>query len=131
MNLFWESVVDLRRGAETLFRRRYGVIEVAGGRLVAVHLRPWPKLFTIGGVWSREEPLTRGASGDRCLLYYNQPRRLPNFLALKYLVSGRGATFRTCRAALTTLDEIARIKQSDAIVCEAWNPRISERTLRR
>jgi hypothetical protein len=64
-------------------------------------------------------------------LYYNQPRRFPNFLALRYIVSTPRTSFRTSRRALATLDEIARIKRTDAIVCEAWNRRISDRLLHR
>jgi hypothetical protein len=64
-------------------------------------------------------------------LYYNQPWKLPTFLTLKYLVSSCGTTFKTVRRALLVLDEIARIKQTDAIVCEASNLRISDRALNR
>ena len=73
------------------------------------------------------------ASGaaDRCLLYFNQPRRMPNFLALKYVVSTAGTSYRTFRAALTALDAIAEIKQIDAIVCDAANMRLSDRLMAR
>jgi hypothetical protein len=131
MAWLWEKVDDLHAGAETLRRRRYGVIEIADGELVAVHLRPWPKLVTLDGVWRTPEELARGEAGDRCLLYYNQPRRLRNFLALRYIVSTPKTSFRTSRRALVVLDEIARIKRTDAIVCEVWNRRISDRLLRR
>ncbi|MBW3595833.1 MAG: hypothetical protein KY475_01005 [Planctomycetes bacterium] len=131
MGWLWESIADLDDGAELLRRRSYGVIEAAAGRLIAVHLRPWPKLFTLGGVWRTPEELERGEAGDRCLLYYNQPRRLPNFLALRYFVSTPRASFQTVRRAIVTLDVVARIKRTDAIVCEAWNRRISDRALRR
>ena len=72
----------------------------------------------------------RGAA-DRCLLYYNQPRRMPNFLALKYIVSTRGTSYRTFRAALMVLDAIAELKQIDAIVCDAANIRLSDRLMAR
>jgi hypothetical protein len=54
-----------------------------------------------------------------------------NFLALKYLVSSMGTSFRTVRATLHVLDRIAEIKRTDAIVTEVTNFRISERALRR
>jgi hypothetical protein len=64
-------------------------------------------------------------------LYYNQPRRMPNFLALRYVVSTTGTSYRTFRAALTALDRVAELKQIDAIVCDAGNVRLSERLMAR
>jgi hypothetical protein len=130
MPLF-ESITDLHAGASAIRRRRYGVIEMADGRLKAVHLRPWPKMISLGEIWLQEMIWRRTRAADRCLLYYDQPLRLPKYLALKYVVSSRGATFATARGAALVLDEIARIKQIDAIVCDAWNRRISDRLLRR
>jgi hypothetical protein len=125
------TVNDLQEGAAVLRRRRYGVIETTAGRLHAVRLRPWPKLISVGEVWWQEAFFHRGAAGDRCRLYYDQPRRMPSFLALKYVVTSHGASFATLLAALDVLDEIARLKDADAIVCEAWNRRISDRALAR
>ncbi len=122
-----EVVTDFASQCETLRRRRYGVIDVRNGRLHRVVLRPLPKLvswpdLTVLGGWQH-----RHRAGDRCLLYYNQPRRMSTFLALKYVVSYRDATLATFRGALQVLDAIARIKGSDAIVCDAANLRLSER----
>ena len=46
-------------------------------------------------------------------------------------MSSRAATFRTVRSSLVILDEIARLKSTDAIVAEVRNLRISDRLLRR
>ena len=73
----------------------------------------------------------RRATGDRCWLYYNQPYWHRRFLALKFVVSSREATFGTFRSTLIVLDEIARIKHTDAILAEVRNLRISDRLLRR
>ena len=56
---------------------------------------------------------------------------MPNFLALKYIVSTRGTSYRTFRAALSVLDAIAELKQIDAIVCDAANIRLSDRLMAR
>ncbi len=126
----WETVTDLQRGAATLVRGRYGVIEVVDGRFQAVHLRLWPKWISVGAVvW--QTWFGRGGRRDRCLVYYDQPLRFPNFLAIKYAVSSLGTTYPTLRTAAMVLDEIARVKQIDALVCEAWNRRISDRLLAR
>lgn len=126
----WETVRDLAAGAERLRRRRYGVIEVADDRFMGVRLRPWPKIVSIVGArlgarWHRRRP------GNHCWLYYNQPLSAPGFLALSYVVSARDTTLLSLRGALTVLDEIARLKGSVAIVCEASNWRISDRLLAR
>jgi len=127
----FDTVSDLRLGADLLRRRRYGVIEVADERLVGVHLRPWPKLISIpeslwfGGRYHRRR------QENRCLLYYNQPRGHSNFLALKYVLSGRGTSLATFRATLTVLDEIARLKRANASLTDVSNLRISDRLLKR
>lgn len=126
MPLF-ETVTDLADGAEVLSRRRFGVIEVAGGHFRRIFLRPFPKIISapeiliLGGIYHHHRP------GDRCLLYYNQPWRFPQFLALKYIVSARQTTMRTFTRALAVLDEIARLKGSDALLCDVGNWRISTR----
>lgn len=116
---------------DALRRGRYGVIEARGGRLWAIHLRRWPKFVSV----VEADWLTRrhheAKPGDRCLLYYDQPRRYPNFLAVKFIISKRDCTLATFRASLTALDEVARVKRSDALLCDVWNLRISERLLAR
>jgi hypothetical protein len=123
----FETVVDLRTDAERLRRRPYGVIEAADGRFVQVRLRPLPKIASAPKVLLLGGIRHRFRSGDRCWLYYDQPRRFPGFLALKYLVSNRATTWATICRALEALDEIARLKQTDALLCDLANWRISEK----
>jgi hypothetical protein len=125
------SVADLERDAETVRRHAYGMIEMRDGRLVAVRFRPWPFRITALeaawlGRWRHEHRI-----GNRCRLYFNQPRSCPEFVSLTYVESTRSTTLATFRGALEVLDRIADIKRSDAIVCEAFNQRISDRLLRR
>jgi hypothetical protein len=114
-----------------LERGRFGVIETRDGRLHAIHLRPWPKLISalesewLGGRYHEHR------AGNRCLLYYNQPWRCPNFLALTFVISGRDCSLATFRRATEVLDDVARVKSTDALVCDAWNLRISERLMAR
>jgi hypothetical protein len=131
MSPWCATIRDFDAGKEVLRAQRYGVIETAAGELYAIHLRPWPKLVSWAELW----PLgpryhCRGAS-DRCLLYYNQSRRMPNFLALRYIVSTTGTSYQTFRAALKALDHVAELKRTDAIVCDAGNERLSERLMAR
>jgi hypothetical protein len=131
MNWFCETVTDFEAESERVRARRYGVIETVGGRLQAIHLRPWPKLVAWPEFWPLSPRYHAAGEPDRCLLYYNQPRRLPNFLALKYIVSTAGTSYRTFRAALVVLDAIAELKRIDAIVCDAANVRLTNRLMAR
>jgi hypothetical protein len=131
MTSWFTTIEDWEAGRHLLRSRRYGVIETAGGKLVAVHLRPWPKLISLPEVWPVGAAYHARGEADRCLLYYNQPRRFSNFLALKYIVSTRGTSYATSRAALDALDKLAELKKTDAILCDAANTRLSDRLLAR
>lgn len=126
-----ETIFDFDSGLARIRLRRYGVIETVGGELRAVHLRPWPKLVAAPELLPLGPKYHQRGEIDRCLLYYNQPRRMPNFLALKYIVSTFGTSYQTFRAALVVLDAIAELKRIDAIVCDAGNVRLSDRLLAR
>ena len=127
----FETVTDLCEGAETLARRPYGVIELSEGQFRRVVLRPFPKIISVpeirlfGGWYHRHRP------GDRMWLYYNQPRSCRNFLVLKYVVSARQTTMKTICRAVAVLDEIARLKRADALLCDVSNWRISTRQIAR
>ncbi len=125
----FQTVVDVEQAAAVLRRRRFGMIETVNGRLTRICLRPWPKGGSLleARLWGRLRHQRQ--RGDCCRLYYNQPWGSANFLTLRYMVSTRDCRLATFRGALTVLDEIARIKDSDAIVCQACNPRISDRLL--
>ena len=131
MNSLWQTITDWEGSQDVIRRRRYGILETSGGKFAALHFRPWPKLLA----WPEVLPVgaayhARGRA-DRCLLYYNQPRSYPNFLALKYVVSTRGTTYTTLCAAQSVLDAIAKIKGTDAILCDAFNQRLADRFLKR
>jgi len=130
MALF-ETVTDLKSGAEVLRRRPYGVIEFVDGRLRHIRLRPFPRLITGPEVLLVGGTIHRHLSSDRLWLYYNQPRRCPNFLVLKYVVSTRGSSFRSLSRAMEAFDEIARLKRSDALLCDVSNWRVSNRLMTR
>jgi hypothetical protein len=131
MSWLCETITDFDAGRERLRARRYGVIETVGGRLRAVHVRPWPKLVALPELLPLGPRYHTAGESDRCLLYYNQPRRMPNFLALKYVVSTIGTSYGTFRAALVVLDALAELKRIDAIVCDAANMRLTDRLMAR
>jgi hypothetical protein len=132
MPRWFETVTDLADEQQRALvgRRRYGRIEMSDGCLERILLRPLPKLAApFDLAWGRL--VHRSAAGNRCWLYYNQPPGLDQFLALKLVVSTREATLASFRGALEVLDEVARIKQTYAIVCDAAYWRISDRLLTR
>jgi hypothetical protein len=126
-----ETITDFDAGRERICARRYGVIETAGGTLRSITLRPWPKLVSLPELWPLGPHYHPEGGVDRCLLYYNQPWRMPNYLALRYVVSTAGTSYRTFRAALRALDAVAELKHTDAIVCDAANMRLSDRLMAR
>jgi hypothetical protein len=127
----FQTVCDPIAGAEILRRRRFGVIEMVDGHLRAIHLRPWPKQSSlvearyVGRWWHQR----RG--GDRAWIYYNQPWGHSNYLALRYAISTHDCRLATMHGGLAILDEIARLKGSDAIFCQATSSRISLRAMAR
>jgi hypothetical protein len=131
MRSWCETICDFDANSAQLCAGRYGVIEIVGGELRAIHLRSWPKLVSLSELWPLGPRYHCRGTADRCLLYYNQPRRMPNFLALRYVVSTAGTSYRTFRAALKVLDQIAELKRIDAIVCDAANIRLSDRLMER
>jgi hypothetical protein len=128
---WFQTIDELASGAPALRVRRYGVIEVADERLVAIRLRPFPKRVSLAGSHVLGRLRHRRRLGNRCRLYYNQPRGHDSFLVLNYVESTANASLATFRLSLTVLDEVARIKQSDAILAHISNPRISDRLLAR
>lgn len=127
----WQTVTRFHEQAELLVGRRYGRIEVAAGRLREIQLRPTPKLVSLVEVYTVGRWYHRRASGDRAWLYYNEPWTSPGYLALAYALSTRDCSWQTARAGLLVLDEIARLKQSRAIVCEAAGSGLTDRLARR
>ena len=131
MRPLFETVTDFQSNAEILRVRRYGVIEIAAGRLVGVHLHPLPKLLAWPDLFPVGEHYHSSGPNDLCRLFYNQPRRFTSFIAVKYAVSTIGTSISTIRSALTVLDAIARIKRTDALLCDVANTRIPDRLLAR
>ena len=127
----FETVTDLESGADTIRQRRYGVIETAEGRLVSIRFRPFPKFASLPDVYFFGPRMHERRKLDRCKLYFNQPLRYSNFLSLSYVCSGGGARTSTFISALSVLDEVARIKNSDAILADVLNFRITPRFLAR
>lgn len=112
-----------------LQRRRAGKIIVQEGRLVGIAGRWWPHLGSLAEVWLAKR--ARFGTKDRCELYYHQPLGSAGFLTLSYVKAGPATSLSTFYASTLVLDEIARLKDTQAVVCHVTNDRLSDRLLRR
>ncbi len=131
MSSLFISINELSTHESIIVERAYGVIETRHGEFVSLKFKPWPKLISATeAAWAGAFRHPRIAP-DRCRVYFNQPWGHRNFLALKYIESTLGTTLATLRRAMQTLDEIARIKRTDAILAHVTNSRISDRLLHR
>ncbi len=125
-----ESVYDVKAQQAVLRRRRYGVIEAANGKLVRIQLRPWPKFGSILEAHWIEATRSRRQRKDCCRLFYNEPIGNPGFLTLAFAESSINTSITTIFVTLSVLDQIAYLKNSNAIVAEVSNKRISDRALK-
>ncbi len=129
--MLYETVTDIEAQAEVVRRRRFGVIEALNGEFRSVVFRPWPTWVSIPEVLFLAPWVRRCRQRDRCLLYFDQPWRQPNYLAVKYLLTFGGTSYASVVAARQAVDEVARIKRSDALVCQVSNKRLNGRIMKR
>lgn len=129
--MLYETVTDINAEAEVVRRRRFGVIEAVDGEFRRVIFRPWPKWISIPEVLFLSAWIHRRRRRDRCLLYFDQSWRQPNYLAVKYLLTYGGTSYASVVAARRAVDDVARVKGSDALVCQVSNKRLNGRIMKR
>lgn len=115
--------------SEELAQWRCGRIVTQQSKLLRVSRRWWPHIGNHLQV--RLDAKFRGQGGDRCELFYHRPLGSPTFLTLSYIRSSRKTSLSTFYAATLLLDEIARLQNVNAIVCNVTNDRLSDRLLAR
>jgi hypothetical protein len=123
------TVHDLEKDADIIRSRAYGMIEVADGKFQHIRLRPWPKLISTMEINWTAGLKSRRIEKDVCRCYYNQPFFHRNFLTLMYIQSSLATTRNTLVTTLNVLDTVARIKQSNALLTEVSNKRVSDRAM--
>lgn len=122
-----ETVRDVASHQDRLRRRPYGMIEAAAGELVRIQLKPWPKIASLVEAHWIQRMKTRRHRYDVCRLFYNQPMGHRNYLTLAYVESSFKTSLKTFYKTLDTLNQIAFIKRSDAILAEVTNSRLTDR----
>ena len=131
MGRLFDSVFDVVADAEKIRRRAYGMIEVVDEQLRSIQLRPWPKMISgIEAQWADGWAKKRSKK-NQTQLFYSEPLAHRNYLALSYIVSTLQTSMTTLTLSMAVLDYVAFLKQSDAILTEVSNNRISERLMKR
>ena len=124
-----DSVSDPRNNEDKIRRWRCGRIIMRAGQLVEIQQRLLSGNVSVAEVWLHAKFGRR--EDDCCCLDYHQPRGMPGFLTLDYIRTGTMASYKTSIGACQTLDEIARIRSTAAIVAHVTNQKISDRLLLR
>jgi hypothetical protein len=122
-------ITDIESSHDHLRRWRCGRIIVQDGKLIRVEHRLMCGSASMAQVWWQ---MKYGRTDDDLVwLDYHQPIGMPAFLTLDYIRSGKRAGYRSFIAAIHLLNEIARIRGSQAIVAHVSNGKISDRLLER
>lgn len=119
----------IARQRNLLASRSYGRIVTENASLVGIYGRWWPYLGDMFQV--ALDQAFRNCKRDRCELYYHQAIGSPGFLTLSYIRSGPETRAATCYAAMLILDEVARIRNANALVANVTNSRITDRLAER
>lgn len=123
------AIRNVVANSAALRRTRSGRIVIEKGRLDAIYGRWWPYTGNMLQVWW--DIKLRRYPRDRCELYFHAPLFSSKFLTLSYIRSGPLTSLSTLYAASLVLDEIAELKEANAIVCNVTNQRISDRLMKR
>ena len=122
------DVTDPHLQADLLRSWKNGRIVMRDGKLVAIRKRHWAATASIARVWfqTRFKP----GNSDQCVLDYRSSR-LGGLMVLDYIRSGPKTRLATVRGACQILDEVARLRQSVAILAHVSTGAISDRLLTR
>lgn len=107
----------------------YGEIELSDGKLLRIRPRWWPRF---GSHWeSLQDSYVRALPEGLLRAYYAFPWRAPGFLSVLYAQGGPKTQYKTIARAVAVMDEIAGLRNSQAIVCQVVSNLASERLMLR
>ncbi len=124
-----DSVSDPRANEAKIRQWKCGRIVMRAGKLIEIQQRLLCGNVSVAEVWLQAKYGRR--DDDCCWLDYHQPLGMPSFLTLDYIRAGTLASYKTLIGACQTLDEIARIRSTAAVVAHVTNRNISDRLLLR
>ena len=123
------SVDSIQDHSERIKSWRYGEIDVSRGELVAISPRWWPRF---GSQWeSWQDSYFKTLPVDTCRAYYSFPKRAPGFMSVLYAHSGPGTKYKTILRTVTAMEEIATLRDAQAIVCQLVSARGNDRLMKR
>ena len=123
------SVSCIAGNESTINAWTYGELEFCDGRLISIRPRWWPR---IGSTWeSMQDSYLRNVPNKVLIAYYAFPLRSPGFMSVLYAHSGPETQYKTILRAVLTVDEIARLRNAQAIVCQTVSARATERLMSR
>jgi len=108
---------------------RYGEVELSNGEFVGIYARWWPRFGSQWETW--QETYNPTLPPDSCRAYYAFPRKAPGFMSVLYARSGPSTQYKTIYRAVNAMDEIAKLRDAQAIVCQMVTERGSERLMKR
>lgn len=123
------SVASIDHHASEISRWRYGTVLLRNGKLIAIQARWWPRWGTVFGAMM--DRVVRTLPEDECRFYFAFPRSAPGFMSLLYVHAGEKTTYQTFHQGIASIEAIARLRRSHAIVCQVTNDRLSERMMNR
>ena len=107
----------------------FGEIELSHGQLVRIRPRWWPRF---GSQWeSFQDSYVRTLPEDFLRAYYAFPWRAPGYMTVLYAQSGPRTQYKTLHRAVEAMNEIASLRDTQAIVCQLVNQRGTERLMNR
>ncbi len=106
---------------------RYGVVEVHNDRSYRIYRRLLPKMPSVWEAWL--DAKWRRLPENQLRLYYNVSYRCEGYMILAYAQAGQNTSVANFRTGLSVLEEVAKLKRLQAIVCHATNPRLTERVM--
>ncbi|KAA5544334.1 hypothetical protein FYK55_08265 [Roseiconus nitratireducens] len=122
-------VTDPRSAPDQIRRWRCGRIVLQAGKLLRIERRLFVGSVSVAQVWWQNR--YGRPDDDLCWLDYHQPMGMPAFLTVDYIRSGRNAGYASLIAAGHVLEEIARLRGTQAIVAHVSTTSISDRLLTR
>ena len=128
-NLGLGCIVSLQNEQERIRTCRYGEVVLRGAHLEAIYPRWWPRIASQWDVV--RDDYVRTLAPDECRFFYSFPRSSPGFMTLNYALTGPSTRYQTIRRAVGIADDIAAIKKANAIVCQAFNKRVTESIMNR
>jgi hypothetical protein len=128
-NLFLPHVTRLESCESQIARWRYGEVETCEGQVTGLYARWWPRIGSELDV-AMDNYLSQ-LRENSARFYYAFPLRSPGYMTILYAHSGPRTSYATLYRGIETMDAIAKLRRTNAIVCQATNAKLEERTMNR